>query len=118
MKQKRTPNRLANLAKRKIAAISRTGDCYVQTGNISQAGVSYKTLTKVRLESIKIGKSWEKQEKHDTKKVNRAEIAGMKRKIAQGVNSHSIGCQFPLAEKLADGRNRFFVKHGITVDRA
>lgn len=118
MKQKRTPNRLAELAKRKIAAISRTGDCYVQTGNISQAGVSHKTLTKVRLEPIKIGKPWEKQENHDTKRANRAEIAGMKRKVAQGTNSHSIGCQFPLAEKLADGRNRFFVKYGITVDRA
>ena len=41
----------------------------------------------------------------------------VKRKIQQGLNSNSKRVQFPVNEKLKDGRHRYYVKYGQKIDR-
>ena len=36
----------------------------------------------------------------------------VKRKIQQGLNSNSKRVQFPVNEKLKDGRHRYYIKYG------
>ena len=33
------------------------------------------------------------------------------------LNGHSIGIQFPVNKRLPDGRHRYYMKHGIKMDR-
>ena len=33
------------------------------------------------------------------------------------INGHSIGIQFPVNKRLPDGRHRYYMKHGIKMDR-
>ena len=41
----------------------------------------------------------------------------LKTKISKGINSNSKRVQFPVNEKLSDGRHRYYVKYGQKIDR-
>lgn len=86
---------------------NRVGDYYTPTITVSKAGHTYKSIKPIKLDSVKIGKSYDKHESY-LDSIN-------KRK--QLNNSHSKAVQFPLAEKLENGKHRFFYKHGMLVDR-
>ena len=88
---------------------NRVGDYYTPTITVSKAGCTYESikpikLDSIKLDSIKIGKAYDKRDSF-LDSINR------------GINSHSKAVQFPLTEKLANGKHRFFYKHGVLVDR-
>lgn len=120
MKNKSPEHKAAHkleVALTKVNAKSREGNFYVKTGNISNAGVSHQTLTKIRTSSVLIGKSWENRNDYENKLSRRATMSGIKRKKMQGINEHSLNIQFPSSEKLADGRDKYYVKHGVVLAR-
>ena len=41
----------------------------------------------------------------------------LKTKISKGINSNSKRVQFPVNEKLPDGKHRYYVKYGQKIDR-
>ena len=41
----------------------------------------------------------------------------MKTEISKGINSNSKRVQFPVNEKLPDGKHRYYVKYGQKIDR-
>ena len=96
---------------------NRVGDYYTPTITVSKAGHTYESIKPIKLDSIKIGKSYDKHDNYlasinKRKQLNKATI-----KVSRGINSYSKAVQFPLAEKLENGKHRFFYKHGMLVDR-
>ena len=63
-----------------------------------------------------IGASAMRRARYTAKVASRPEIKGVKRKAAQGMSSKDK--QFPNPEKLNNGNHRYYMKHGILVDRA
>ncbi len=41
----------------------------------------------------------------------------LKTKISKGITSNSKRVQFPVNEKLSDGRHRYYIKYGQKIDR-
>ena len=76
---------------------NRVGDYYTPTITVSKSDNTYMSFKPIKLDSIKIDKSYVK--------------------VSRGINSNSKAVQFPLYEKLANGKHRFFYKHGMLVDR-
>ena len=90
---------------------NRVGDYYTPTITVSKAGHTYESIKPIKLDSY---------DKHDNylysinkrKQLNKNTI-----KVSRGIGSHSKAVQFPLAEKLENGKHRFFYKHGMLIDR-
>ena len=76
---------------------NRVGDYYTPTITVSKSDNTYMSFKPIKLNTIKIDKSYVK--------------------VSRGINSNSKAVQFPLDEKLANGKHRFFYKHGMLVDR-
>lgn len=96
---------------------NRVGDCYTPTITVSKAGHTYESIKPIKLDSIKIGKSYDKHENYLDSINKRKQLNNNTIKVSRGINSHSKVVQFPLAEKLDNGKHRFFYKNGVLVDR-
>ena len=51
------------------------------------------------------------------KVTDRLQKRRLKTKISKGINSNSKRVQFPVNEKLEDGRHRYYIKYGQKIDR-
>lgn len=96
---------------------NRVGDYYTPTITVSKSGNTYESIKPIKLDTIKIGKSYDKHENYLDKLNKRKQINKQSIKVSIGVNSQSKAVQFPLSEKLENGKHRFFYKHGMLVDR-
>lgn len=96
---------------------NRVGDYYTPTITVSKAGHTYESIKPIKLNSVKIGKSDDKHDKYLDSINKRKQLNNNTIKVSRGINSHSKAVQFPLAEKLENGKHRFFYKHGMLIDR-
>ena len=96
---------------------NRVGDYYTPTITVSKSDNTYMSFKPIKLDSIEIGKSYDKHDRHLGSIHKRRQINNNTVKVSRGINSHSKAVQFPLAEKLANGKHRFFYKDGMLVDR-
>lgn len=96
---------------------NRVGDYYTPTITVSKAGHTYESIKPIKLNSIKIGKSYDKHDNYLNSINKRKQLNKNTIKVSRGINSHSKAVQFPLAEKLENGKHRFFCKHGMLIDR-
>lgn len=102
---------------RQLAKVARTGNFYEVKKNVSNGDKTYYSVKGQSQRAELIGSKWEKRNDYENKIGRRAFVPGTKRKVMQGVNEASKKAQFPVGERLSDGRHRYFVKHGYTVDR-
>lgn len=96
---------------------NRVGDYYTPTITVSKTGHTYESIKPIKLDSVKIGKSYDKHDKYLDSINKRKQLNKNTVKVSRGINSHSHAIQFPLTEKLDNGKHRFFYKHGMLVDR-
>ena len=96
---------------------NRVGDYYTPTITVSKSDNTYMSFKPIKLDSIKIGKSYDKHNNYLETINKRKQINSNTVKVSRGINSNSKAVQFPLDEKLANGKHRFFYKHGMLVDR-
>ena len=96
---------------------NRVGDYYTPTITVSKAGHTYESIKPIKLNSVKIGKSYDKHDSYLDSINKRKQLNKNTVKVSRGINSHSHAVQFPLDEKLPDGKHRFFYKHIILIDR-
>ena len=95
----------------------RVGDYYTPTITVSKANKTYESVKPIRLDSVKIGKSYDRHNNYLDSINKRKQLNKNTIKVSRGIKSHSHAVQFPLAEKLDNGKHRFFYKHGVLVDR-